>query len=136
MSNVPPPPYGDQPQGPPPGQQPPYGQQPPAGPPPGYGQTPPPAYGQPVYGGGGGGGGTNPFAIASLVTGILSILCCWAFGVGIVLGGAGLALGFFGKQQIAESGGTQTGDPLALAGMITGGVGIALSLLNLISVVL
>ena len=129
MSNVPPPPYGDQPQGPPPGQQ------PPAGPPPGYGQTPPPAYGQPVYGGGGG-GGTNPLAIASLVTGILSILCCWAFGVGVLLGGAGLALGFVGKQQIAASGGTQSGDPLALAGMITGGIGVALSLLNLITIIL
>jgi len=75
----------------------------------------------------------NPLAIASLVTGILSIICCFAFGgLGIVLGGLGLGLGFFAKKQIAESGGTMKGDPLALAGMITGGIGAVLGLIGLI----
>jgi hypothetical protein len=135
MSNVPPPPYGEQPpQQPPAGPPPGGGTPPPGGPPPGYGQTPPPAYGQPVYGGGGGGGGgMNPLAIASLVTGILSILCCFGFfAFGVVLGGAGLVLGYLAKQQIAESGGTQQGDPLALAGMITGGIGVVLGIISFI----
>jgi hypothetical protein len=75
----------------------------------------------------------NPLAIASLVTGILSIVCCFAFGgLGVVLGGAGVVLGYLAKQQIAESGGTQQGDPLALGGMITGGIGAVLGLIGLI----
>jgi hypothetical protein len=70
-------------------------------------------------------------AIASLVTGILSIICCGL--IGLPLGIAGLVLGYLAKQQIAQSGGTQQGDPLALAGMITGGIGVVLSIIILIT---
>jgi hypothetical protein len=72
----------------------------------------------------------NPLAIVSLVTGILSIICCGL--LGLPLGIAGLVTGFLAKKQIQESGGVQGGDPLALAGMITGGIGVVLSILTLI----
>lgn len=113
MSNVPPPPYGDQPQQPPGQQPPPYGQQP-----------PPPTYGQPVYGGGGGGGGggTNPLAIVSLVASIVGICC----GIGSI---AGIICGFIARNQIQQSGGTQEGEGLALAGIIIGFVTLGLSII-------
>jgi uncharacterized membrane protein len=75
-----------------------------------------------VYGGGGGGGGTNPLAIASLVASIIGICC----GIGSIVG---IVLGFVAKKQIADSGGTQGGDGLALAGIIVGFATLALSIL-------
>jgi len=75
----------------------------------------------------------NPLAIASLATGILSIVCCFCFGgLGILLGAAGIVTGIMAKKQIQESGGTQGGDPLALAGIICGGVGAALGVVAII----
>lgn len=123
MSNLPPPPYGDQPGQQPPGQQPPgqqppgYGQPPPGQQPPGYGQ-PPPAYGQ----GGYGEPKTNGLAIASLILSILGICC----GIGAI---AGIVLGFVARSQINNSGGTQKGEGLAMAGIIIGFVMIALNII-------
>lgn len=113
MSQVPPNP-GQQP----PGQQP-YGQpgqQP-------YGQ---PAYGQPAY-------PTPPqrtvngLAIASLVLSVVNVC-----GIG---GIAGIVTGFMARKQIRESGGSQSGDGLALAGIIVGFIGVALVVLYLIVIV-
>jgi hypothetical protein len=59
---------------------------------------------------------TNGFAIAALVLGIL-----WLGGLGAVFA---LAFGLVALKQIKRSGGTQSGDGLALAGAILGGVGI------------
>jgi len=65
-------------------------------------------------------------AIISLVTGILGILCCGWFIFSI----AAVVLGFLGRKEITESNGAKKGAGLALAGLILGGVGIALGILN------
>lgn len=96
-SEPPPPPYG----GPPPG----YG-----GPPPGYGPQP---------------ARTNKKAVWSLVTGILSLLCC-----GIVFGVIAIILAQSAKKEIAATG--QDGAGLATAGMVLGIVGLVLSVLGAI----
>lgn len=115
--------------------------------PPNYGSPPPPppggggGYGAPPPPGGGGYGGfpqpgfggpqpqqTSVLAIISLVAGILSIVlacCCSILGLA---GAAGVICGFLAKKEIRESGGAKKGDGLALAGMITGGVGIVLGI--------
>lgn len=68
----------------------------------------------------------NGFAIASLVLGILSLLmfCCCGF----VLGIPGVICGQIARVQIGESEGRQTGDGLALAGLIISCIGTALSI--------
>ena len=122
--------------------------------PPNYGSPPPPpggyggdqgGYGgqggQGGYGGYGGGGGqgasgyggqgaqqTSVLAIISLVTGILGILCCGS----LIFSIAALILGVLGKKEIDA--GQKSGRGMALAGMILGGIGLALSLLWLILV--
>ena len=106
----------------------PYGQQPDP-----YAQQAP--YGQPAapyaYGPTGAPGKTNGMAIGALCTGIASILfaCCCA-GLGIVAGGVGVTLGIIARKQIKER--NESGDGMALAGLITGAVGAALSVLSFI----
>ena len=117
----PPPGYGAPPPAPPG-----YGQQPPGygQPPPGYGQQQPPGYGPPppppyaTY-------GvqpyvarkTNGFAIASLILGAL-----WIYWIGSILA---LVFGYIGKNQIDNSGDTQDGRGLAIAGIVLGWIGVA-----------
>ena len=130
-----PPPYGQPlpgsqlPGQPPPG----YGQPPPGygPPPPGYGQPPPPGYGQPPpgyappgypppgYPGYPGSQGTNGFAIASLVC---AFLCS----------PLGLIFGFIARSQIRQS--RQSGDGLALAGIIISAVSIVAGIIFWIAV--
>ena len=66
----------------------------------------------------------NRIAIASLVLGIVSIVCCWVWYVGCVIAIAGLALGIIAIQdeKPGESG-------LSLAGIITSSVGLFLSVM-------
>ena len=68
----------------------------------------------------------NGFAIASLVLGILSLLmfCCCGFVFGI----PGIVCGHVARAQIRESDGAQTGDGIALAGLIVGYIGTVLSI--------
>lgn len=117
-----PPPYGQ----PPPGSQPPgypppgYGQPPPGygQQPPGYGQPPPgyapPGYPPPGYPGYPGSQGTNGFAIASLVC---AFLCS----------PLGLIFGFIARSQIRQS--RQSGDGLALAGIIISAISMVAGIL-------
>ncbi|VXC00482.1 DUF4190 domain-containing protein [Aeromicrobium sp. 9AM] len=117
----PPPGYGQAPQGPPAyGQpaygQPAYGQQP-------YGQQPygQPAYGQPAYGYGyPPPPKNNPKALWAMIVGIVSILFCY---VGLVIGPVAIFLAVQAKKEIKQSNGTQTGEGMATAGLITGIVG-------------
>ncbi len=125
------PPYGQQPYGQPGYGQQPYGQ-------PGYGQPQygqpqygQPAYGQPQYGQP---ARNNGKAIAALWTGIGSIVlsfCCLGF-AGIVA----IVLGVKARSEIRASGGQQEGDGMALAGIITGAIGIVLSVGLILLVVL
>ena len=82
-------------------------------------------YGTPGYGYGYGYGypvvpRNNGLAVASLVCSIVTI-----FGLGSVLG---IVFGFVARHQIRESGGTQRGDGLALAGIIVGFATLALTI--------
>ncbi len=62
-------------------------------------------------------------AIVALVTGILSVLTCGGCGV---LSIAAIVTGVLGRSQIKASNGLEQGDGMALAGLITGAVGLAL----------
>lgn len=96
---------------------------PPPPPPPVYAAPGAPVPGYPV-GAAAAAPATNQKAIWSLVLGILAVLgCC-----GLVTGIVALVLGNQARNEIKTSSGTQGGDGMALAGMITGGIGIALTL--------
>jgi hypothetical protein len=71
----------------------------------------------PVPGPGEEGAPTNNLAIASLFLGII-----WLFGIGSLLA---IVLGYRGMKEIRASDGHQGGWALALAGLITGVVGLA-----------
>jgi hypothetical protein len=97
-------------------------------PPPDYGQAPPaygqPAYGQPAYGQPGYGypapTHTNGKAIGSMVSGIVSILFCY---LGLFIGPVAIVLAVLGKKDIRRSNGTQGGQGMATAGLVTGIIG-------------
>ncbi|MCS7088396.1 MAG: DUF4190 domain-containing protein [Thermoflexales bacterium] len=62
---------------------------------------------------------TNPWAIVSLIASILAWL--GLFGVGGIVG---IITGFIARREIAASGGAQTGDELAIAGIALGALNI------------
>jgi hypothetical protein len=66
---------------------------------------------------------TNGFAIASLVCGIVGCFTITAI--------VAIVLGFIARNQIEQSGGTQQGSGMALAGIILGFVWIGLSFIQL-----
>ncbi|MEU6024392.1 DUF4190 domain-containing protein [Micromonospora sp. NPDC048871] len=137
---------------------------PPANQPPAYGQPNygQPAYGQPTYGqppmsgqpygdpyaaqqsyGGGPmypqagfaapGGQQNTLGLVSMILGIAAIplFCCY---LGIPLGAAALITGWLGKQKADQGLASNSGQ--ALAGMICGGVGVLLGLLQIVLLVI
>jgi hypothetical protein len=69
---------------------------------------------------------TNVVAIISLVSGILGILSCWGCGFGFLPSIAGGVMGFLAMKKVQVTG--ERGRELAIAGLITGIVGFALSL--------
>lgn len=98
--------------------------------PPNYGTPPPPpGYGAPQPGYGGQPQQTSVMAIISLVTGILGIICC---GCGL-FSIAAIVLGILGKKETDS--GEKKGGGLALAGLITGGVGILITVIYWILVI-
>ncbi|MGE0730382.1 MAG: DUF4190 domain-containing protein, partial [Acidimicrobiia bacterium] len=74
---------------------------------------------------------TDGMAIASLVTGIGSILAAFACCLGGLIGIAAIVLGVMSRKKIKASNGATSGAGLALAGIITGAVAVALALLVL-----
>lgn len=110
-----PPPYG---YGPPPGAPPPPNPMNPMGPMGPMGMPPPQ------------GPKTSGLAIASLVTGILSLFpgcCCGLFGIPLSI--IALVMGIISIQQVNASAGQIGGKNMALAGTILGGVAIAIDVL-------
>lgn len=122
----------------------------------GYGQAyPPPGYGQHGQGGqygqqeqygqyGAGQYGqyspgqaakTNGKATGSLITGIASLVFSWCCGLGLA-GIVAIVLGMKARNEIRASGGTQDGDGMAVAGIITGAIAAVIGLLALVFLVL
>jgi hypothetical protein len=132
VSTVPPDDRGTQPPTPPP--PPPAGPPPAPSPPPSPPPTPPPA--PPAYGQQPGGygytatPGTNGLAIASLVLGIAQIFLC------IIGGILALVFGYISRRQIDESGGTQGGRGMAIAGIILGWIGIGLGIAYIVVIII
>lgn len=78
---------------------------------------------------------TNGKATGSLVTGITTLVLFWCCGLG-VLGVAAIVLGVKARHEISTSGGAQSGDGMALAGIITGAVAVVLGLVFLAVVII
>lgn len=92
---------------------------------------------QPGYGGYGGyptPAPTNGKATAALITGITTLVLSWCCGFG-VLGLAAVVLGMKGRSEIRRSGGTQSGEGIALAGIVTGAIAVVVGLVTLVVVV-
>lgn len=108
------------------------GPRPPPGPPPAPPPQPPPT--PPASGGSGyyapASSTTNGLAVASLVSSIAGFVIC---GIGFIIG---VVLGYIAKNQIDQSGGTQQGRGMAVAGIIIGWVGIGIGLLVLVIVII
>ena len=71
--------------------------------------------------------GTNGLAVASLVCGIVGCFTVTAI--------VAIVLGFIARNQIEQSGGTQQGSGMALAGIILGFVWIGISVVYWIAVI-
>jgi len=141
--------YGGPPGGPPPGGgyggppggAPPGGYGPPPGgggaPPGGYGAppggfgAPPPGFGPPGFGALG--PKIHPLAITSLVLGILSVpLCCCSFlGAWAPIGA--VVCGIIGLNKIKEAPQVFKGNGLCIAGIVTGGIGLLLDAVAILS---
>ncbi len=76
-------------------------------------------------------GQSKGLAIASLVCGVLSCLCC----LPLLTGLAGIVIGFIAKKKADENPSEFGGRGLALGGMITGAIGILLGIIQIIWIV-
>jgi hypothetical protein len=77
---------------------------------------------------------TDGLAIASLIIGILALVCSVGC-LGVVLGPTAAIMGYISRQRISSSGGAVGGGTLALVGLILGIVGFVVSLLVLIAII-
>jgi hypothetical protein len=68
---------------------------------------------------------TNGFAVASMVLGIV-----WMYWIGSILA---VIFGFVALKQIKDSGGTQGGRGMAIAGLVLGWIGVAIISLILVA---
>jgi hypothetical protein len=71
---------------------------------------------------------TDGLAIASLICGIVGVVCFFLC-LGVILGPAAAIMGFISRQRIASSAGTLAGGGLALAGLVLGIVGFVVSVI-------
>jgi hypothetical protein len=99
---------------------------PPPPPPPGGGFVPPPPGGYSPVSAGYAAQRTDGLAIASLIIGILSLVCSVAC-LGIILGPVAAIMGFIARQRVVSSGGALGGGTLAVVGLVLGIVGFLLS---------
>ena len=99
---------------------------PPPPPPPMGGYVPPPpgAYGS--MSAGYAAPRNDGLAIASLILGILSLVCTLGC-LGILLGPAAAIMGFISRQRIATSGGALGGGTMAVIGLVLGIIGFVAS---------
>jgi len=73
------------------------------------------------------GNGNQGFAIASMVCGIISILCCCCSGLGFITAVAALVLGIIAVNKQYD------GKGMAIAGIVCGGIGLLIFILAMIS---
>ncbi len=73
-------------------------------------------------------GGNIGFSITSLVCGILSIICCCVWYLSIILAVVAIVFGILSLKKNAD------GRTMAIAGLITGGLGLVLSIIVLVLV--
>ena len=78
---------------------------------------------------------TNNWAVISLVLGIVALPATCCYGIGIFPAILAIILGFIARREIRESEGTQTGEGLALAGIILGAVVIVLGVVFCLMIV-
>ncbi|MFV2121963.1 DUF4190 domain-containing protein, partial [Streptomyces sp. Act-28] len=71
----------------------------------------------------------NGLGIASMVIGIVSLVTCFLYGFGIVLGILALVFGIIGRKRVRR--GEASNGGMATAGIVTGAVGIVLGALFL-----
>ncbi len=113
---------------------PPTGDQPP--PVPSYGAPtghPAPAPDVPLYGAPLTGPPRNGYGVAALVLGIASIVTFWSFVGGVLFGVLGLVFGILGRRRAKR--GEATNGGVALAGLITGAVGLAVTAVYILAIV-
>ena len=79
---------------------------------------------------------TNSLAITSLVLGIVSIPMAFCYGAGILFGIAAFITGLIARRQIEESAGTQSGNGMAITGMVLGGIIGVLGALAIVVIVI
>lgn len=97
--------------------------------PPGGPWPPPPA------GGYAGVPATNAKATAAMITGVSTLVLSWCCGLG-VLGLVAVFLGVRARTEIRLSGGTQAGEGLAVAGIVTGAVATLVGVIVVVLVAL
>ncbi len=75
-------------------------------------------------------------AIVAIIAGALSIVLSWCCYMGIFIGPVALITGYMGMSNANKNPDQYGGKPLAIAGMVAGGVGIGISLVMFVLVVL
>ena len=75
----------------------------------------------------------NGVGVAALVLGIVGLALCWTVLGGVVLGILGVVFGAVGVRRVARGEATHRG--MALAGLITGGVGLVVGVMLLVVIV-
>jgi hypothetical protein len=74
----------------------------------------------------------NPLALTSMILGIAGIVLSFIYGIGAIPAIVAVILGHIGMGQIKSSGGTQGGNGMALAGLITGYIAIGIAVLYIL----
>ncbi len=72
------------------------------------------------------------FSIISLVSGIVSVFCCW---LSPILGIVALIMGYLSLNNIKKDSVAYGGRGLAIAGMVTGGIGLAVGVIYYVLVI-
>ncbi len=75
---------------------------------------------------------SNGLCIAGMILGILSLITSWCYGGGFLFGLAGLIMGAIGVKQVKQQPDKQTGSGMGVAGIVTGSLGVLISLIIII----
>jgi hypothetical protein len=79
---------------------------------------------------------TNTLALVSMILGIAGIPLSFCYGMGVLSSIAALITGIIARKQIKDSAGKETGDGMALAGIILGSIFGILILLAVVVIVI